>query len=93
MIAALSLFPVAQAKENYTGVAARDVANSLKVVYAASRGVAAGCQDQRPTQEAIMNAAGGLMEQSLKLVLASKDALLNPASAPAKAQLAQVRLT
>ena len=79
-----------QAKESYTGVAARDVANALKVVYAAGRGVAAGFQDQRQAQEAIMSACSALMDQSLKLVLAAKAALGDPAAAAPKAQLAQV---
>eukprot|EP00117_Sycon_ciliatum_P044924 scpid3709/ scgid32340/ Talin-1 len=82
------LTAASQGKENYTGVAARDVANALKVVYTAGRGVAAGFQDQRQAQEAIMQACSGLMDQSLKLLLAAKDALLNPGTPQPKAQLA-----
>ena len=42
--------------DNYTGIAARDTANALKVLAGAVRGVAAGTKDPR-TQEYILTTA------------------------------------
>ena len=80
-----------QGNENYTGIAARDVANALKVLATASRGVAAGFGDQQPqAQEAVLQAAKTVMENSLNLVLQAKKSLADPTAPESRNNLARV---
>ena len=89
-----TLFPhrlYLQGNENYTGIAARDVANALKVLATASRGVAAGFGDQQPqAQEAVLQAAKTVMENSLNLVLQAKKSLADPTAPESRNNLARV---
>lgn len=80
----------AQGNENYTGIAARDVASALKVLSNASRGVAAGFNNQPEAQEAVLMSARTVMENSLSLILEAKQSLADPTSPENRNNLARV---
>eukprot|EP00117_Sycon_ciliatum_P001215 scpid5059/ scgid6971/ Talin-1 len=83
------LTAASQGNENYTGIAARDVANALKVLNNASRGVAAGFNKQPEAQEAVLKSARTVMENSLSLVLQAKQSLADPTSPENRNNLAR----
>lgn len=71
------LTAAAQANENYTGIAARDTANALRVLTDAVRGVSAAFDDKND-QKNIINAAREVMLASAKLLEEAKKATSNP---------------
>ena len=66
-----------QGNENYTGIAARDTANALRVLAGAVRGVAAFTKNPQ-TQEYIIVTAQQVMDQSVALVSEAKQAVQDP---------------
>ena len=56
-----------QGNESYTGIAARDTANALRVLASSVRGVAAGTMDKQH-QDEILYAAKNVMDQSVVLI-------------------------
>ncbi|XP_062512011.1 talin-like [Corticium candelabrum] len=82
------LTAAAQGNENYTGVAARDTANALKVLAGSVRGVAA-CTPDRAAQDQIITAARSVMEHSGNLIREAKHAVARPTNADNQPRLAQ----
>ena len=78
-----------QGNENYTGIAARDTANSLRVLTSAVRGVAATSTD-RQLQESIIDHARDVMDKSANLIEEAKKAVTNPQNPDNQTRLAQV---
>ncbi|XP_037340664.1 talin-1 isoform X1 [Pungitius pungitius] len=83
------LSEVTQGNENYTGMAARDVAQALKSLASAARGVAATTGD-RPARNAMLDCAGDLMDKSGNLIEETKRAIAKPGDAENQQRLAQV---
>ncbi|XP_023231887.1 talin-2-like isoform X2 [Centruroides sculpturatus] len=83
------LTAASQANENYTGIAARDTANALKILTSAVRGVAATCSDL-PTQTRIIDSAREVMDKSAHLVEEARRAVHNPTDVSNQQRLAQV---
>ncbi|XP_014674038.1 PREDICTED: talin-2-like [Priapulus caudatus] len=71
------LSAAAQGDESYTGIAARETANSLAILKEAVRGVAA-TTDDKEVQERIIEAARDVMNKSARLLEESKKAVNNP---------------
>lgn len=84
-----SFCPFLQGNENYTGIAARDTANALKVLMQAVRGVAATTND-RALQEKIIDCAIDVMDKSSNLIDEAKKAVNNPSNPDNQTRLAQV---
>lgn len=80
---------VFQANENYTGIAARDTANALRVLTDAVRGVAAALED-RDDQKNIIKAAQEVMRASAQLLEEAKKATSNPNDPNNQQRLGQV---
>uniref|UniRef100_A0A8C2YPR4 Talin 2 n=1 Tax=Chinchilla lanigera TaxID=34839 RepID=A0A8C2YPR4_CHILA len=79
----------AQGNEHYTGVAARETAQALKMLAQAARGVAASTSD--PTAaHAMLDSARDVMEGSAMLIQEAKQALIAPGDAESQQRLAQV---
>jgi len=77
-----------QGNETYTGIAARDTANALRVLAGAVRGVAAGTKN-RQTQEYILSTAQQVMDQSVALISEAKAAVEDPTAPNKQLRLAQ----
>lgn len=78
-----------QGNENYTGIAARDTANALRVLTNAVRGVAATSND-RELQDSIVDHAWDVMDKSANLIEEAKKAVANPQNPDNQTRLAQV---
>uniref|UniRef100_A0A7N8Y0W5 Talin 1 n=1 Tax=Mastacembelus armatus TaxID=205130 RepID=A0A7N8Y0W5_9TELE len=78
-----------QGNENYTGMAARDVAQALKSLASAARGVAA-TTDELPARNAMLDRAGDVMDKSANLIEETKRAIAKPGDAESQQRLAQV---
>ncbi|XP_068429849.1 talin-1 isoform X2 [Clinocottus analis] len=78
-----------QGNENYTGMAARDVAQALKSLASAARGVAATTAD-RQARNAMLDCAGDVMDKSGNLIEETKRAIAKPGDAENQQRLAQV---
>uniref|UniRef100_A0A669BSW6 Talin 1 n=1 Tax=Oreochromis niloticus TaxID=8128 RepID=A0A669BSW6_ORENI len=78
-----------QGNENYTGMAARDVAQALKSLASAARGVAATTDDSA-ARSAILDCAGDVMDKSSNLIEETKRAIAKPGDAESQQRLAQV---
>ncbi|XP_007956406.1 talin-2 [Orycteropus afer afer] len=79
----------AQGNEHYTGVAARETAQALKILAQAARGVAASTSDPAATH-AMLDSARDVMEGSAMLIQEAKQALIAPGDAESQQRLAQV---
>jgi hypothetical protein len=80
---------ILQGNESYTGTAARDTANALRVLASAVRGVAATSND-RNLQDSIVDHARDVMDKSANLMEEAKKAVQNPANPDNQTRLAQV---
>uniref|UniRef100_A0A3P8WQW6 Talin 1 n=1 Tax=Cynoglossus semilaevis TaxID=244447 RepID=A0A3P8WQW6_CYNSE len=78
-----------QGNENYTGMAARDVAQALKSIASAARGVAATTEDPL-ARNAMLDCAGDVMDKSANLIEETKRAITKPGDAESQQRLAQV---
>lgn len=78
-----------QGNENYTGMAARDVAQALKSLASGARGVAATATDL-PARGAMLDCAGDVMDKSANLIEETKRAIAKPGDAESQQRLAQV---
>ncbi|XP_072310122.1 talin-1 isoform X2 [Eucyclogobius newberryi] len=78
-----------QGNENYTGMAARDVAQALKSLASGARGVAATTTDL-PARGAMLDCAGDVMDKSANLIEETKRAIAKPGDADSQQRLAQV---
>lgn len=74
------------------GMAARDVAQALKSLASAARGVAANTGDP-PVRNAMLDCAGDVMDKSANLIEETKRAIARPGDAESQQRLAQVRHT
>lgn len=72
------------------GMAARDVAQALKALASAARGVAA-TTDDLPARNAMLDCAGDVMDKSANLIEETKRAITKPGDAESQQRLAQVR--
>lgn len=72
------------------GMAARDVAQALKSLASAARGVAATTDDSA-ARSAILDCAGDVMDKSSNLIEETKRAIAKPGGAESQQRLAQVR--
>lgn len=77
---------------SYTGMAARDVAQALKSLASAARGVAATTEDI-PARNAMLDCAGDVMDKSANLIEETKRAMAKPGDAESQQRLAQVGLS
>ena len=84
-------FIIFQGNENYTGIAARDTANALRVLTNAVRGVAA-CSGDPEVQNAIVESTQDVMIKSALLIEEAKKTLEDPNNPENNQKLAQVRL-
>uniref|UniRef100_A0A667YE89 Talin 1 n=1 Tax=Myripristis murdjan TaxID=586833 RepID=A0A667YE89_9TELE len=75
--------------ENYTGIAARDVAQALKSLASAARGVAATTADI-PARDAMLDCAADVMDKSANLIEETKRAIAKPGDPESQQRLAQV---
>ncbi|XP_040191710.1 talin-1 isoform X1 [Rana temporaria] len=80
---------IVHGNENYTGRAARDVAQALRSLAQASRGVAAMSGDPA-VQNAMLECAGDVMDKAGNLIEEAKRAVGKPADAECQQRLAQV---
>lgn len=71
-------------------MAARDVAQALKSLASAARGVAATTNDS-PARNAMLDCAGDVMDKSANLIEETKRAVAKPGDAESQQRLAQVR--
>ncbi|KAM6902474.1 talin-1 [Xenentodon cancila] len=78
-----------QGNENYIGISARDMAQTLKSLASAARGVAATTQDPA-ARGAILDCAGDVMDKSANLIEEAKRAIAKPGDAESQQRLAQV---
>ncbi|XP_061590619.1 LOW QUALITY PROTEIN: talin-1 [Cololabis saira] len=78
-----------QGNENYIGISARDMAQTLKSLASAARGVAATTQDPA-ARSAILDCAGDVMDKSANLIEEAKRAIAKPGDAESQQRLAQV---
>ncbi|XP_076020392.1 talin-1 isoform X2 [Genypterus blacodes] len=78
-----------QGNENYTGMAARDVAQALKSLSSAARGVAA-TTDEPVARSAMLDCAADVMDKSANLIEETKRAIAKPGDAENQQRLAQV---
>ncbi len=72
------------------GMAARDVAQALKSLASAARGVAATTGDS-PARNAMLDCASDVMDKSANLIEETKRAIAKPGDAESQQRLAQVR--
>uniref|UniRef100_A0A4W6FVR5 Talin 2a n=1 Tax=Lates calcarifer TaxID=8187 RepID=A0A4W6FVR5_LATCA len=79
----------AQGNEHYTGIAARETAQALKMLAQAARGVAASTTDLKAAA-AMLDSARDVMEGSALLIHEAKQALVSPGDAESQQRLAQV---
>ncbi|XP_058268726.1 talin-1 isoform X1 [Hemibagrus wyckioides] len=78
-----------QGNENYTGMAARDVAQALRSLASAARGVAATTDDPQACN-AMLDCAGDVLDKSGNLVEETKRAIAKPGDPDSQQRLAQV---
>ncbi|XP_060764635.1 talin-1 [Neoarius graeffei] len=78
-----------QGNENYTGMAARDVAQALRSLASAARGVAATTQDPQACN-AMLDCAGDVLDKSGNLIEETKRAIAKPGDPDSQQRLAQV---
>lgn len=71
-------------------MAARDVAQALKSLASAARGVAA-TTDDTPARSALLDCASDVMDKSANLIEETKRAIAKPGDAESQQRLAQVR--
>lgn len=71
-------------------MAARDVAQALKSLASAARGVAA-TTGESPARNAMLDCAGDVMDKSANLIEETKRAIAKPGDAESQQRLAQVR--
>ncbi|XP_058472682.1 talin-1 isoform X1 [Solea solea] len=83
------LSEAAQGNENYTGMAARDVAQALKSLASGARGVAANTNDSL-ARNAMLDCAGDVMDKSANLIEETKRAITKPGDPESQQRLAQV---
>jgi len=89
MIMMVMMMVMLQGNENYTGIAARDTANALRVLTSAVRGVAATSSD-RELQDSIVDHARDVMDKSANLIEEAKKAVTHPQNPENQTRLAQV---
>ncbi|XP_067320811.1 talin-1 isoform X1 [Anolis sagrei] len=80
---------VTQGNENYTGIAARDVAHALRSLSQAARGVAANTEDPQ-VQAAVLDCAGDVMDKAGNLIEEARKAVAKPGDPESQQRLAQV---
>uniref|UniRef100_A0AAR2KJI2 Talin 1 n=1 Tax=Pygocentrus nattereri TaxID=42514 RepID=A0AAR2KJI2_PYGNA len=78
-----------QGNENYTGQAARDVAQALRSLASAARAVAATTEDTQ-ARNAMLDCAGDVMDKSANLIEETKRAIAKPGDPDSQQRLAQV---
>ncbi|KAJ8392765.1 hypothetical protein AAFF_G00072490 [Aldrovandia affinis] len=78
-----------QGNENYTGIAARDVAQALRSLASAARGVAANT-DEVQARNAMLDCAADVMDKSGNLIEETKRAVAKPGDPDSQQRLAQV---
>ncbi|XP_067841068.1 talin-1 isoform X2 [Heptranchias perlo] len=83
------LSAVTQGNENYTGLASREVAQALKALGSAARGVAANTTDPQ-AQNAMLECAGNVMDKSSNLIEEARKAMAKPGDPENQQRLAQV---
>ncbi|NXC44480.1 TLN1 protein, partial [Penelope pileata] len=80
---------VAQGNENYTGIAAREVAQALRSLSQAARGVAANTSDPQ-AQGAILECASDVMDKANNLIEEARKAVAKPGDPDSQQRLVQV---
>ncbi|KAL9821337.1 LOW QUALITY PROTEIN: talin-1 [Geothlypis trichas] len=80
---------VAQGNENYTGIAAREVAQALRSLSQAARGVAANTPDPQ-AQSAMLECASDVMDKANNLIEEARKAVAKPGDPESQQRLAQV---
>ncbi|NXE79325.1 TLN1 protein, partial [Cochlearius cochlearius] len=80
---------VAQGNENYTGIAAREVAQALRSLSQAARGVAASTPDPQ-AQSAMLDCASDVMDKANNLIEEARKAVAKPGDPESQQRLAQV---
>ncbi|XP_069736860.1 talin-1 isoform X2 [Phaenicophaeus curvirostris] len=80
---------VAQGNENYTGIAAREVAQALRSLSQAARGVAASTPDPQ-AQNAMLECASDVMDKANNLIEEARKAVAKPGDPESQQRLAQV---
>ncbi|KAJ7422891.1 Talin-1 [Pitangus sulphuratus] len=80
---------VAQGNENYTGIAAREVAQALRSLSQAARGVAANTSDPQ-AQNAMLECASDVMDKANNLIEEARKAVAKPGDPESQQRLAQV---
>ncbi|NXI37427.1 TLN1 protein, partial [Galbula dea] len=80
---------VAQGNENYTGIAAREVAQALRSLSQAARGVAASTSDPQ-AQSAMLECASDVMDKANNLIEEARKAVAKPGDPESQQRLAQV---
>uniref|UniRef100_A0A8B9Q7B7 Talin 1 n=1 Tax=Apteryx owenii TaxID=8824 RepID=A0A8B9Q7B7_APTOW len=80
---------VAQGNENYTGIAAREVAQALRSLSQAARGIAANTSDPQ-AQSAMLECAGDVMDKANNLIEEARKAVAKPGDPESQQRLAQV---
>ncbi|XP_039615508.1 talin-1 isoform X2 [Polypterus senegalus] len=83
------LSEITQGNENYTGMAARDLAQALRSLSMASRGVAA-CTSDPQACGAVLDCATDVMDKSANLIEETKRAVAKPGDPDSQQRLAQV---
>ncbi|XP_026996991.1 talin-1 isoform X2 [Tachysurus fulvidraco] len=78
-----------QGNENYTGMAARDVAQALRSLASAARGVASTTEDPQACN-AMLECAGDVLDKSGNLVEETKRSIAKPGDPDSQQRLAQV---
>ncbi|XP_013858220.1 talin-1 isoform X2 [Austrofundulus limnaeus] len=78
-----------QGDENYIGMSARDIAQTLKSLASAARGVAATTNDVA-ARNAVLDCAGDVMDKSANLIEETKRAIAKPGDPESQQRLAQV---
>ncbi|XP_042731094.1 talin-1 isoform X3 [Lagopus leucura] len=80
---------VAQGNENYTGIAAREVAQALRSLSQAARGVAANSSDPQ-VQAAMLECASDVMDKANNLIEEARKAVAKPGDPDSQQRLVQV---
>uniref|UniRef100_A0A8C1VU96 Talin 1 n=1 Tax=Cyprinus carpio TaxID=7962 RepID=A0A8C1VU96_CYPCA len=78
-----------QGNENYTGMAARDVAQALRSLASSARGVAANTDDPH-ARNAMLDCTADVMDKSASLIEETKRAIAKPGDPDSQQRLAQV---
>lgn len=75
----------------HSGISARDIAQTLKSLASAARGVAATTNDVA-ARNAVLDCAGDVMDKSANLIEETKRSIAKPGDPESQQRLAQVRL-